>query len=140
MAFEPFELEWAGKKYVIPAHRVMGAIARVEDVVTLPQLQEHGTRGSMPMAKISMAYGALLRYAGAPVTDVEVYEGMFGSIKENPQSLVDSVVVLISLMVPPSVVNSIKKKAAEPSSGNVEPAAKKASLKARTKSRSASGK
>lgn len=131
MAFEPFEMEWAGKKYVIPAHRVMGAIARVEDVVTLPQLQDHGLRGSMPMAKIAMAYGALLRYAGAAVTDTEVYEGMFTSLRENnAKALVDSTVVLMSLMVPPSLVASIKK---ETPQGNVSPAAKKVSSRARTK-------
>ena len=92
------------------------------------------------MAKIAMAYGALLRYAGATVTDTDVYEGMFGSIRSNPQMMTDSIVTLISLMVPPSVVNSIKQAAASPSPGNAVPAAKKASSKGLTKSRSASGK
>lgn len=132
MAFEAFECEWGGKKYTIAPHRILRAIALVEDVVTLAQLQEHGERGSLPMAKIAMAFGVLLRYAGASVTDVEVYEGLFSSIKDkNAQGIVDAVVILMSLMVPPSVQSKVVK---DNPPGNVLPAAnKRASFKARTK-------
>lgn len=56
-AFDAITLAWAGSEYAIPANRVMGAIARIEDVVTLEELGRYGERGTMPIAKLAMAWG-----------------------------------------------------------------------------------
>jgi len=134
-SFEDIRLQWAGSDYVIRANRVLGAIARIEDVVTLNELQRFGARGTAPMAKIAMAYGAVLRYAGAKVTDEEVYAGMFGATGTSADAVVESISALVAMMVPPQSKTAAK----ETPSGNAVPAAT-ASSKRRTRSRSASGK
>lgn len=117
-SFEDIRLEWAGADYTIRANRVLGAIARIEDVVTLNELQRFAVRGTAPMAKIAMAYGAVLRYAGATVSDDEVYAGMFGAGGTSADAVVDSVSTLVAMMVPPNAIA-----AKETQSGNAVPAA-----------------
>ena len=63
-AFDDVTLNWGGRDYTIPANRMMGAIARIEDVVTLVELNAYFGRDAVPLGKISMAFGAVLRYAG----------------------------------------------------------------------------
>jgi len=102
-AFDAVTLAWAGFEYVIPANRVMGAIARIEDVVTLEELGRYGERGTMPLAKLAMAYGAVLRYAGAKVKDEEVFAGMF-SDGQKQNDLVTALMSLLTMMLPPGSV------------------------------------
>ncbi len=136
--FDDVRLEWSGKEYIIRKDRVLGAIARIEDVVTMAELQRFWDRGTAPMAKIAMAYGAVLRYAGAKVTDDEVYVGMFGSGGTPADSVVTSVTHLIEMMVPKSAREEVEKK--KPSAGKSMPAAKNTGLsKNHTKSRLAAG-
>lgn len=76
--FEDIKIEWDGDEYVVPSNRVMGAIARVEEFVTLKELSEFSQKPEgAKYAKLSQAYATLLRYAGAKVEDEEVYEAMF---------------------------------------------------------------
>ncbi len=98
-AFDAVTLAWAGSEYVIPGNRVMGAIARIEDVVTLEELGRYGERGTMPLAKLAMAYGAVLRYAGANVKDDEVFAGMF-SDGQKQTDLVTALMSLLTMMLP----------------------------------------
>lgn len=98
--FQPLELEWQGQVYTVPAHRVMGAICRIEEVITLSELQQYAARSGAPIAKLSMAYGSVLRYAGAKVTDDEVYEQAFSL---DPEAAVMAAVMnIMQLMLPPS--------------------------------------
>lgn len=99
--FDDVEIEWKGTKYTIKKNRVLGAIARIEDVVTMSELQRFWDRGTAPMAKIAMAYGAVLRYVGVNVTDDEVYEGMFSKEKGSSENVVASVAALVEMMIPP---------------------------------------
>lgn len=115
--FEDVHLEWNGQKYTIRKERVLKAIARIEDVVTMVELQRFWERQTTPMAKIAMAYGSVLRYAGAKVTDDEVYIGMFGAEGTSADQVVLSINNLIEMMVPPTT------KEVASSSGNSEPAA-----------------
>jgi len=132
-SFEDIHLQWADSEYVIRANKVLGAIARIEDVLTLNELQRFSARGTAPMAKLSMAYGAVLRYAGAKVTDEEVYAGMFGSTGTGADAVVESISALVAMMVPPQP--AVK----ETPPGNAVPA-RSASSKRPTRSRSAPGK
>lgn len=128
--FNPVEFVWAGSKYVIPAHKVLSAIARVEEVITLHELQRYGNKGSPPLARIAMAYGTVLRFAGCPVTDVQIYEAMFGAGDAKPEDVIESIVTLIAMMVPPAAAKQANQKAAP--TGNASPTAVKNSRKRRT--------
>jgi hypothetical protein len=80
---------------------VLGAIARVEDAVTLNTLLDQGQRQSIPMGKIAQAYGNLLRYAGVRVTDEEIYFGMFGN-EATAEGVSTALYILVHMMLPPS--------------------------------------
>ena len=71
--FQPITLTWAGRDFVVPADRVMGAIGVIEDVVTFPELVGSLQSSKPNMSKLARAYGAVLRYAGASVSDEEIY-------------------------------------------------------------------
>ncbi len=103
-AFEDITLDWNGKAHVIPANRVLGAIARIEDVITMHELQTYAQSGTLPMAKLAQAFGAALRYAGARVTDDDVYAGMFADASEvtTVHAACDT---LLAMMVPPGVID-----------------------------------
>ena len=75
--FSDLELRWKGQGHVIPEAQVTKACAIVEDVITFQELMGFFARGATPFAKVSMAYAALLRFAGAQVTDNEVFGRMF---------------------------------------------------------------
>ena len=97
--FDDVRLSWAGKPYLIPAHRVLGAIARIEEVVTLQELSAYAARGTAPMAIIAKAYAAVLEYAGASVTAEEVYAGMFDPAAGGEVGA--AVSGLLGMMIPP---------------------------------------
>lgn len=102
--FEEVKLMWKGRELIIPPDRMMGAIAVIEEVITLIELHQAQMSGKVPLAKISMAYARVLRYAGSPgVKDDEVYRALF-SPKEDPDKVhsVRALETLLLLMVPPS--------------------------------------
>lgn len=98
--FEKIRLIWNGKEYSIPPDQVMMCIAKVEDVITMKELAEIAEKKSLPLGKISMAFGAVLRHAGADVSDEEVYDGMFKGGAAQRQGL-QAINALLSMMVPP---------------------------------------
>lgn len=101
--FEDIKLEWRGEPYVIPANRVLGAIARVEEFFTLGELtRDARDRNSVPMSKLASAYGAVLRYAGASVTNEEVYEELFQ--KTSAPLITSAIQGLLMMMIPPSAL------------------------------------
>lgn len=125
--FEPITLNWEGTDHTIPSDKIMGLIMRIERVVTLKELLEASGSGHMPMARISSAYGEALRYAGASVTDEQVYAGMFAKASALT-AMQTAIVTLLGMMVPPSAIKegvaaanpgnrSARRKAAANSSG-----------------------
>lgn len=111
--FDDIHLGWMDQKYTIPAHRVMGAIKRIEDHITLGELQASASRGSIKLGRIAGAYAELLRYAGAEsVTETEVYAGMFTDKAQ--ANVVGAVSALLSMMIP----TNVKLGAAAPGEGN----------------------
>lgn len=129
-SFDDINLEWNGTPVIIKSNRVLGAIARIEDVITLSELQRFGLRGGAPLAKIAMAYGAVLRYGGLQVTDDEVYLGLFSTgNKTSADTVMVSIHSLVRMMVPPT-----PEEKGAPQQGNVgEPTTKKTSSKKRSK-------
>jgi len=98
--FEEIRLSWNGREYKIPPDRVMQAIAKIEDHVTLVELHTYGLNGTAPLAKLSMAYAALLQHAGADVNADDVYASMFVS-GEMQKNMIDATQTMLMLMIPP---------------------------------------
>lgn len=101
--FEPVRLEWRGVEHRIPADNVLRGIAKVEEIITLPELVAYEMRGTVPLAKVSMAYGALLRHAGAEVKNEEVFAALFGD-GGNQAHAMGTAAALLSTMIPPPVL------------------------------------
>lgn len=100
--FEEVRLKWNGAEYVIPPDNVLTAIAKIEDVLTLGELANYQGRGRLPLAKLAIAFGAVLRHAGCRVKDEEVYAVMFGNGGQDLQR--ESYVAVFTLqrmMIPP---------------------------------------
>jgi hypothetical protein len=120
--FDDISLDWKGKTYVIPADRVLGAVARIEQHITLHEIFQYAERGAAPMGILAQAYGSVLRYAGARISNDEVYDGMF----EDGQSMAavsDSLNGLLNMMLP----KSQKEPAKEHKPGNSRKAVKNSS-------------
>lgn len=115
--FDDVTLEWDGVSYVIPSRRILGAIAVVEEVITLQELSERARKKKVPISLLSQAFGALLRYAGSKVTDDEVYQQMFSD--EATEKVIVAVHALMMMMVP----REVKEKAAAARKGKPKPVA-----------------
>jgi hypothetical protein len=125
--FQQMTLSWNGRDHTVPADRMLGAIAVIEDIVTFPELIIM-MNGKPNMSRLARAYGALLRYAGAWVGDEEVYDGLFKP-GEAQKQIAAAINTLLAMMTPPSAI------AEAPSSGN-RPAAPSSSLKRSSRQRS----
>lgn len=99
--FKEVKLQWNGRDYVIPPDNVLMAIAKVEDILTLGELSRAMVKNTIPTGKLAQAFGAILRHAGANVTDDEVYAGMFGS-GDRARAASSAVSTLLVLMIPPA--------------------------------------
>lgn len=100
--FDPIELRWDDKDYVIPPNRVLGAIARIEDIITLKEIHDGvSQRGAISLSKVAMAYGAVLRYAGAKVSDDEAYEALFVG-RESGTVVITYLQTLLVMLTPPA--------------------------------------
>lgn len=97
--FDPIEIRWKGKEVNIPANRVLRAIAAIEEILPLDQVVKMAMTGHVHLAKCSMAYGAVLRYAGVEVTDEEVYARFVGVPTDAPQ-MVRTLQALLMMMLP----------------------------------------
>lgn len=105
--FDDIRLNWQGTDYVIPANKVMGAIARIEDVITLTEIYEASQQRSVKFSRVASAYGAVLRHAGADVTDEAIYAGMFDG--GNAAAAVrDALTGLLNMMIPPTAKSAQK--------------------------------
>jgi len=100
--FKPITLAWHGREYTIAPDAVLRCIAEVENVLTLGDLANMQARGRLSLAKLAIAYGITLRYAGAEVSDEDVYGGMFKDAgAELQRRAFGAILTLQALMVPP---------------------------------------
>lgn len=101
--FDDIHLGWAGQKYTIQSHRVMGAIKLVEDHLTLGELHATAARGKVKLSHVAAAYAELLRYAGAfDVTETDVYVGMFDGASAQ-SNVIGAVSGLLAMMIPRNI-------------------------------------
>jgi hypothetical protein len=94
------KLTWRGKAFEIPREKTMRARLIIESAYPLQKLAEHMRTGTPHLAQLSVAYGELLRFAGAKVEDDDVYDGMFAG-KESLASVAAE--CLFNIMIPESV-------------------------------------
>ena len=97
--FEDIEFRWKGTSYTLRADKVLRAIASIEEVITLHELSTYQNRGTIPAGKISMAYGTLLRMAGARVKDEEVYSSIIQDASSD--QMLETTMLLMRMMLPP---------------------------------------
>jgi len=104
--FDPIEIRWDETVYTIAPNRVLGAIARIEDIMTLKEIHDGvASRGAISLSKTAMAYGAVLRYAGAKCTDDEVYQALFGG-KADGSVIITYLKTLLLMLTPPAGKNT----------------------------------
>lgn len=108
--FEPVTLSWQGKDYTVPAERQMGLIARIEDALSGPggeqALNVLFRREGPPYSRLASAFGAALRYAGAQVSDEDVYLSIMEDIASGggtkaAEKLLAATSALLNIMAPP---------------------------------------
>lgn len=105
--FEPVTLGWDGKEYTIPSDRILGAIARIEEHITLAEINNDGVnRKTIRMVPVARAYASVLRYAGADAKDDDVYESMFMT-GNTSNVMADALTMLMGMMVPPKKMNEL---------------------------------
>jgi hypothetical protein len=132
--FEEVPLGWQGETYVIPANRVLGAIAAMEQHISFFELADPSQLGKLSLVKLARAFASVLRYAGCTVSDDEVYADLFASETTVTQRVIPAINTLLLLMMPPS---SVPKVQGEGSSSGNSPAASRPSKRS-TKRRSVS--
>ena len=107
--FEDVTLSWGGKDYTVPADKQLMLVARIEAAIreasgkhAIPFLL---TPGGPDYAALSMAYGAALRYAGADVSDDDIYlaiqEDMADQQAEVAIKVQGAIMGLIDIVSPP---------------------------------------
>lgn len=101
--FDDVNIKWAGKSYVLPASRGLDAVASIEEVLPLCDIVAARSSGKLQFARLAQAFGAVLRIAGARVTDEEVYHGMMAGV-ETQVTVIAALDILLGLMMPPSVM------------------------------------
>lgn len=101
--FEEVKFKWRDREYTVPQGQVLRCIAAVEGTgVTLGQLIVDAGGAQLPLARLSQAVGVALRFAGAPVTDDDVYDALFGDPAKLTAQAIAMAVTLQGLMIPPA--------------------------------------
>jgi hypothetical protein len=72
-------LEWKGKTYRISEAEAFEVGELVEDIICLAEIPEMAKRPKF--FKIARVYGEMLRFAGAKVTNDEVFSAMMDQVK-----------------------------------------------------------
>jgi hypothetical protein len=90
-------LTWDDKKYFVIPSKIMRARQAIEAVYPLKELAAHMSEGTPRLVQLSMAFGSLLRFAGANVEDSDIYDGMFG---EDSTLGSDAADLLFKIMIP----------------------------------------
>lgn len=109
--FVAVTLSWKGVEYVVPATKQMGLIDRLETALGgedgTPAMVILTRKNGPGTARLSMAYGAALRYAGAyHVTDEDVYLTIMRAMAKSDASIheqVQSMVLSLMQMVCPPI-------------------------------------
>jgi len=72
-------LKFRGADYVVPANRAFELGCQVEEIVTLGEIGTWG--GKVPFFKVARCFGTMLRFAGARVSDEEVFSDIMANLR-----------------------------------------------------------
>lgn len=95
--FEPVVLRWQGKSITVAPERVLGAIATVEEFITIADLAT--LRNKPPIGRIAQAYTAVLRYAGVEVDGSKVYAAICDSSVDGVE-ITTGITAMLEMMIP----------------------------------------
>lgn len=107
--FQPVTLHWGDKSYTVQAEDQLRLIAEIEDVLSdssgRAAVSVLMKKGGPSFSRLSMAYAAALRYAGASVSDQEIYltmqEGLADADSSTAEMVQDLVIGLLAIIAPP---------------------------------------
>lgn len=107
--FSPVHLSWKGEKFTVPADRQLQLILEIEDALAGASGQQAIAvlmqRGGPSYARLSQAYGAALRYAGADVSDDEIYLSIMSDMAEGKADAAaktqTAILALLAIIAPP---------------------------------------
>lgn len=106
--FEPVTFGWKDETFTVPADRQLRLIAEIEDALVRPGEQAIAVlcrSGGPTYTRLAAAYGAALRYAGADVSDDEIYLSIVGGLGNRDASTAVDVqgylMALLAVVAPP---------------------------------------
>lgn len=107
--FEDVTISWKGADYIIRANTMMPLIAKMEDILSgesgKPAIQVLTTGSGPSIPRLSMAYGAALRHAGASVSDDEIYLSIVNDFARGDADVAvkmqRAVQAIVAVMAPP---------------------------------------
>lgn len=112
--FEEVKFRWGEETYTVPPEAVLRCIAAVEATgITLGDLIVEGSAARLPLARLSQGMGAALRFAGAKVTNDEVYDKILASPGGLQMQAISVTVMLHKLMIPPQRLRDMEAKLSE---------------------------
>ena len=122
--FDDVTLGWKGEEYTVPANQMLMLVCKIEDALAGDTGEQALTvlmrRQGPPHARLAQAYGAALRFAGAKVSDDDVYLSMQSELSqgsaEGVASIQAAVINLIAIISPPlgSVLLAAGEKKSDP--------------------------
>lgn len=107
--FEPVTLSWGDETYTVPAEGQLLLIGAIEDALSGKSGQQAVAvlmnPGGPPYTRLAAAYGAALRYAGATVSDDEIYLSIMGDFanqsKDVAVKIQSAILALLAIIAPP---------------------------------------
>ena len=107
--FDDVTLGWKDDLFVVPANKMLMLVCKIEDALAGDSgeqaLNVLMRPNGPPHARLAMAYGAALRYAGATVSDDEVYLSLQSELStgsaEGVAAIQSAVINLIAIVSPP---------------------------------------
>ncbi len=107
--FEPATLKWGGESFVVPADQQLMLIAQIEDALAGASGQQAINvlvrPGGPSYSRLAQAFGAALRYAGADVTDDEIYLSIMTDFADGGADVAvkvqNAVIALLQIIAPP---------------------------------------
>jgi hypothetical protein len=109
--FEDVTLSWQDKAYTVPANKQLMLIAKIEAALAGENDEQALAvlfrKNGIPHTRLAAAFGAALRYAGAQVTDEEVYLSIHTDIANKSRQEVAAkmqgmLMALLAIISPPS--------------------------------------
>lgn len=95
--FEKIIIEYKGEELTVPATRVFGLIATIEEHITIQELHDNPKNTA-----IASAYASAIRYAGGKANPTDVYAMLFDT--SSALNIRAAITNLVMMMVPPSAI------------------------------------